>query len=519
MSWRSILSLRFQKTTLLATALLGGSVFAGGVSSNHGLDDLIIRLGAGNEPTGLNVSVAQVEADSGGNHGPDTTHTDFVGKSFVYMSGTTGVSGHATSIGRRVYGSGALGLAPGIENVYIYSASGWVQSNFLHINGSNPSSPPGSVSIFNNSWAGSLGSNSLDSQALRRADWVVEGYDAMMINGVSNSGDHYPLMTFGFNCVSVGMQNGDHTAGVVPVGYDSSGAQIPLIVAVQSTTSAATGVVSAATALLTETAETHPTTSGNYFALLSETKKACLLAGGNHLVDWTNNPETTGANRGRTSQPIDSTFGVGTVNVDRSWQIMAGGQHDSSTDTTDLIAAPYAGWETWLLSGNQSRYIKFDVATLADEISVVLTWHQSAINNFGSYSMADFDLVLWEYQNGKLVDITGDAGLGVFGSGNVVSESAIDNVEHLFVKNLAAGEYVLEVRRVDASSSSRVFSVAWLFPEQVGIPGDVNGDGVVNVSDILMLIVAWGTCDGCPEDLNGDGLVNVNDIIELISNW
>ncbi len=514
-----MLSLRYQTKTLFLTVLFSSSVFAGGVSSNHGLDDLIARVGAGNEPTGLNVAVAQVEADDGGDYGPDTTHADFVGKSFFYMSGTTGISGHATNIGRRVYGSGGLGLAPGIEDVYMYSAAGWVQSNFLHINGSNPSSPPGDVSIFNNSWLGSFGSNSLDSQALRRADWVVESYDAMMINGVANSGDHVPLMTFGFNGVSVGMQNGDHTAGIIPSGYDSAGCQIPLIVAVQSTTSAATGVVSAATALLTETAETHPNTSGNYFARLSETKKACLLAGGKHLEGWTNNPETAGANRGRTSQPIDEVFGVGTVNVDRSWQIMVGGQHDSSADPTDLVSAPYAGWETWLLAGNQSRYIKFDIGSLADEVSVVLTWHQDVTGNFGSYSIADFDLVLWKHQSGKLIDITGDVGLGVFGSGNVVSESAVDNVEHLFLEDLTAGEYVLEIRRVDSSSSSRVFSVAWLLPEETGIQGDVNGDGVVDVSDILMVIVAWGPCADCAEDLNGDGSVDVLDLIQLISYW
>jgi hypothetical protein len=515
-----MLSLCLKISSILVLYAVCTTVIAGGVATNHGLDDLIIRLGAGNEPTGADIAVAQVEADDGGNYGPDTAHEDFVGKSFTYVSGSTGVSGHATNIGRRVYGSGGLGLAPGITNVYLYSASGWVQSNFLRVgSGSNPSAPPGGVSIFNNSWIGSFGSNSLDSEAVRRADWVVESSDAMMIVGVANSGEHSPLMSFGFNGVSVGMQNGDHIAGVIPSGYDSSGCQLPLIVAVQSTTSDATGVVSAATALITETAETHPNTSGNYFSGLSETKKACLLAGGKHLDDWTNNPTTSGPNRGRTTQPIDDTVGVGTVNVDRSWQIMAGGQHDSSTSTTDLVPAPYAGWETWLLGGNQSRYIRFDVGSLADEVSIVLTWHQSPSSGFGGYSLADFDLVLWKQQGGKLMNMTGDAGLGVFGSGNVVSESAIDNVEHLYIKDLAAGEYVLEIRRADSSSASRVFSVAWLFPEQTGVPGDVNGDGVVDVSDILMLIVAWGPCDGCPEDLNGDGVVNVNDIIQLISYW
>ena len=515
-----MLSLRFKNIAFISTALCSSMVFAGGVASDHGLDDLRNRLGAGNEPTGNHIVVAQVEADDGGNYGPDTDHEDFVGKTFYFASGSTGISGHATNVGRRAYGSGGNGLAPGIENVYVYSASGWVQSNFLKVGtGSNPSAPSGGVSIFNNSWIGSFGNNALDSQAVRRADWVVATYDALIINGVANSGSNSPLMSFGFNCISVGKANGTHVGGTIPSGYDTSGCQIPLIVASQNTTSNATGVVSAAAALITETAETHPNNVGNYFAGVSETKKACLLAGAYHVSYWTNNAESSGVNRGRTSQPIDNMLGVGTVNVDRSWQIMSGGQHDSSTDTTDLIAAPYAGWETWLLGGNQSRYIKFEIGSLADEVSVALTWHQNVTENFGSYSIADFDLVLWKQEDGILIDITGDAGIDVFGNGNVISESAVDNVEHLFIEDVAPGEYVLEVRRVDGSSSSRVFSVAWLLPEETGIPGDVNGDGVVDVSDILMVIVAWGPCADCAEDINGDGSVDVQDLIQLISYW
>jgi len=506
---------------IVVNSLLCGAVFAGGgVQTNHGLTDLIDRLGAGNEPTGNGVDVAQVEADSGGNYGPDINNPDFDGITFYFASGSTGVSAHATFVGQREYGAGDAGLAPGIETVFVYSASGWVQSNFLKVGtGSNPSAPPGAVSIFNNSWGGTFGNTSLDSQAVRRADWVIEGYDALMVNGVANSGSHNPLMSFGFNCISVGKSDGSHVGGVIPSGYDTSGCQIPLIVANQGTTSNATGVVSAGLALIDETAATHPNTSGNYFASLSETKKACLLAGANHLSGWTNNPETSGVNRGRTTQPIDSQLGAGMLHVDRSWQIMSGGQHESSTSPTGLVVAPYAGWETWFLGGNQSRYIKFEVDELADEVSIVLTWHQSVSSNFGSYSIANLDLVLWKSQGGKLMGLTGDAGIGVFGGGNVVSESDVDNVEHLYIQDLSPGEYILEMKRADSSTQSRVFSVAWLFPEPVGVLGDVNGDGVVNVNDILMLIVAWGPCDGCIEDLNGDGTVNVSDLILLISYW
>jgi hypothetical protein len=50
-------------------------------------------------------------------------------------------------------------------------------------------------------------------------------------------------------------------------------------------------------------------------------------------------------------------------------------------------------------------------------------------------------------------------------------------------------------------------------------PNDINGDGVVNVSDLLEIISAWGSCNGCPADVNNDGMVNVTDILAVIGDW
>jgi hypothetical protein len=51
------------------------------------------------------------------------------------------------------------------------------------------------------------------------------------------------------------------------------------------------------------------------------------------------------------------------------------------------------------------------------------------------------------------------------------------------------------------------------------ITGDINGDGLVNVADLLLLLVAWGENPGDPADLNGDGVVNVQDLLIILSNW
>jgi hypothetical protein len=49
--------------------------------------------------------------------------------------------------------------------------------------------------------------------------------------------------------------------------------------------------------------------------------------------------------------------------------------------------------------------------------------------------------------------------------------------------------------------------------------GDFNNDGEVKIQDLLIMIAAWGECQGCSSDLNADNMVNVHDLLILIANW
>jgi len=49
--------------------------------------------------------------------------------------------------------------------------------------------------------------------------------------------------------------------------------------------------------------------------------------------------------------------------------------------------------------------------------------------------------------------------------------------------------------------------------------GDINGDDMVNVIDLLTVINAWGICDGCNADINEDGYVNVTDLLVIVDSW
>ena len=59
--------------------------------------------------------------------------------------------------------------------------------------------------------------------------------------------------------------------------------------------------------------------------------------------------------------------------------------------------------------------------------------------------------------------------------------------------------------------------VDWIGPTTPPCPADCNGDGGVNVTDVLSIIGDWGSTTGC--DVNGDGVTNVSDLLEVISNW
>ena len=53
-------------------------------------------------------------------------------------------------------------------------------------------------------------------------------------------------------------------------------------------------------------------------------------------------------------------------------------------------------------------------------------------------------------------------------------------------------------------------------------PADLDGDGFVSTSDLLILLSSWGpcaNCKDCPADYDGNCSVGTSDLIFLLSNW
>ncbi len=59
-------------------------------------------------------------------------------------------------------------------------------------------------------------------------------------------------------------------------------------------------------------------------------------------------------------------------------------------------------------------------------------------------------------------------------------------------------------------------------PDECDTPGDIDGNGSVDVTDLLILLGAWGpcaNCGDCPADIDGDCIVGVTDLLALLGSW
>jgi len=65
---------------------------------------------------------------------------------------------------------------------------------------------------------------------------------------------------------------------------------------------------------------------------------------------------------------------------------------------------------------------------------------------------------------------------------------------------------------VDGVSLSRSYC------DESSCTGDINGDSVVNVTDLLEVVGSWGAAGGAA-DVNGDGIVNVGDLLAVVDAW
>ena len=81
------------------------------------------------------------------------------------------------------------------------------------------------------------------------------------------------------------------------------------------------------------------------------------------------------------------------------------------------------------------------------------------------------------------------------------------------------GRYIIARVVLNASTSDRAVVMIQI-EDDCSLVGDLNCDGVVDLSDLLELLSAWGPCPAaCAADLNDDGEVDLGDLLILLATW
>ena len=282
----------------------------------------------------------------------------------------------------------------------------------------------------------------LDSQY----DNYAVQYKTLFVSGAGNSGRVYPAAT-GYNGIGVAAYGGGSSIGPTI----DNGRCKPDITAPAGVTSFSTPQVSGAAALLMQGALRGDGGSDTNSAFDMRTIKALLLNGAVKPADWTN------AN----SSPLDARYGAGVVNVFNSYQQLAGGKNNSGA--THLIspgaAHPPVATTNTVPSGSGWDFQNFASSAINDAVNhyffnvasgtvtATLVWNRQ----FGETNINDLDLFLFNAANSNLV---------------ACSTSRVDNVEHLFVPQLAAGRYDLQVLKnggTNVVSDAETYALAWAF--------------------------------------------------------
>ena len=130
----------------------------------------------------------------------------------------------------------------------------------------------------------------------------------------------------------------------------------------------------------------------------------------------------------------------------------------------------------------------------------------------GDSSIKEFN---YEITDSGSIDLTVLNELGFAGfHGNGVYQGIHKDGDHLWVG--------FTTNELSEFGPGQNFLLYAQIPAPGACSGDLNGDGQVNVTDLLALLSAWGPCGDrgeCPADLNDDGAVDVLDLLQLLGAW
>jgi hypothetical protein len=384
------------------------------------------------------------------------SYTSNEGSSSVFPNSVGAASGHANGVGWNFFSANG-GVSPQIAHIHNYEASHFV--GVVLESNSNLQSR-----IVNQSFVFQNPPNASEIEATY--DDFASQHKTLFVSGAGFNGSQVQPPSSSYNGICVGVSDVPNP----PMGPTLDGRCKPDIIAPGGFASFATPFVSGSAAVLLQAAIRGDGGSSSQKATNLVVVKALLLNGAIKPAGWTNHPNA----------PLDHRFGAGTVNIFNSWHQLKGGLQSpiemtlAPTNTLPAVGASNAniaihrGWDfrgiTNSSTQNRIHHYYFQVTNGHPRtLTATLTWNRKQ----GANGINNLDLRLVDANSSNLVS---------------ASESSVDNVEHLFIPQLAPGRYDLQVvkkQTPEQVSNNETYGLAFeLFGTALQI-GQTNANDLV----------------------------------------
>ncbi len=438
--------------------MVSAAVLSASEKDTIGLTDLLARK-PGADGSGLRI--AQVEAGTAyqpspaGAAQPASKFSFYDADSLYPVAGSynsSKQSGHANLVANNFFDLNT-GVATDVSEIFVFDAdhffNGVVSANTQDIG----------ASVVNQSFIFTLNPATQQSTielVQQRYDNYADKFGILFVNGVNNGSSTAVVPpASSYNCIAVGREDLASSTGTT---YD--GRSKPDMIAPGSASSYAAPYVAGAAAVLMEAAANSDGGSGTATAAADpRTVKALILNGAVKDFSWTHS----------STQPLDTRRGAGMLEINHSHLILEGGKHNSisgsdessggvhtpSSSTSGNVASPI-GWNFETITDSSFSIFTtrdrvenyyFDHTTVKDVVAT-LTWNRQ----LNKTSINNLDLYLFNANTGAVVES---------------SVSAVDNVEHIYSRDLPIGRYVLQVvkRGSGRVSNSEEYALAFRFSE------------------------------------------------------
>ncbi len=380
-------------------------------------------------------------------------------------------SGHATVVGLNWYGAPSSGVSPELSTLVSMSAGAFVGSGALQfLSGTAPVVDPaigvlGMPKVINGSWAGEFSLAEVDIDVTRRADYLVDRDGVTIVTPMAwkPDGTLRPTLGQGYNTIQVGLSSGAPLDGKSTV--DGTGRVLVDVVVPIDPISFGMPLVAGAATLIADRAQETPSL-GN--ADDPRVVRSLIMTGAEKLAGWSNS----------STQPVDLEQGAGELRVNRMYDVLMAGEKNVGS-VSDL-----RGWDLGAGASGVQYYYVDNTMSVAGDLTVTLTWNRvtgdpndptgadrTDAANFTTLNSLNV-LAASALANLSLEVLTTD-GVSTPLTSLAVSDSSIDNVEHVYLQNLAPGRYAIGVN----GSLGTQYALSFNFVPEVpaGLPVGILG--------------------------------------------